>query len=263
MYRATTDKRIDGVFTTLNIIDPNTSVISLGYIIGKGDAVIEGDLTVNGTLTAGMTIGTIPSSSVTHIPSAPITGTNVQLALDEVAGLIHIQNTDTILAEGTPLEVGVDVIHPHIYQYVELLDTAGGVVIPFTDIDVPFDTQVFVTSDYSHTPGSSSITFNQAGTYRVQYQGSSIITSGTHRVSVQFQLELDNGGGFAPIPGSLSYTSNRTVGSGASSTNHTSFVTVGASDIVRLVCRKIPVHTSTSVVELVPSASSIRITRLN
>lgn len=263
MYRATTDKRIDGVFTTLNIIDPNTSVISSGDIIGKGDAVIEGDLTVNGILTAGMTIGTIPSSSVIHIPTAPLTGTNVQVALDEVAGLIHTQNTDTILAEGTPIEVGADVLHPHVNQYLELLDTVGGTIVPFTDIDVSFNTQVFVTSDYSHTSGDSSITINQSGTYKIQYQGASIITNGTHRVSVQFQLELNNGGGFASIPGSLSYTNNRTTGSGPMSTNNTSFVTISVGDVVRLVCRKLPVHTSTSVVELTPSATSLRITRLN
>jgi hypothetical protein len=263
MHRATNEKRIDGVFTTLNVIDTSTSIISAGDIVGKGDAIIEGDLTVNGTLTAGMTIGTISSSSVTHIPTLPLTGTTVQVAIDQLGGLSHTQNTDTILAEGTSFEIGADLIHPHINQYVELINGTGGIVLPFTNVDIPFDTQSFLSSDYSHVLGTASITFNQGGVYQVNYQASTIITSGTYRVNVQFQLEVDVGGGFTAVPRSSSYTNNRTTGSGSSSTTNTSFLTVSAGDTLKLVGRKVPVHATTSITELEPNTSSIRVTRMN
>lgn len=263
MYRATTTKRIDGVFTTLNVINPNTSIISAGTIIGRGDAIIDGDLTVNGTLTTGMTIGAIPATSVTFVPTTPLTGVNVQLAIDELGGLVHTQNTDTILAEGTPLETGVDIIHSHINQYTELINTIGGISIPFTGVDVPFDTQSFITPGYTHMVGSPSITINQDGVYKIDYKVSTVIISGTHRVNTQIQLELDSGSGFVCVPGSISYTNNRTTGSGSSSATNTSFVTVTTGNSVKLVCNKTPVHMTTSIVEIPSNTSSIHITRMN
>jgi hypothetical protein len=263
MYRATNEKYIDAVITTLNVIGEGTSIISTGDIKGCSDMLIVGDLTVNGVFTAGTTVTTIPSFNVTHTPLLPLTGVNVQSALDQVSGLIHDQNTDTVLAEGTALEVGVESIHAHINQYTELINIAGGIIIPFTNADITFDTQTFISPDYSHGIGTAPITFNQSGVYQVHYRTSTIITSGTNRVNTEFSLELNSGGGFNLIPGSTTYTDNRTTGSGSSSTQTSILVTIIAGQTLKLVCRKIPVHTTTSTVQLTPSSTSIMITRMN
>jgi hypothetical protein len=266
MLRADKDHIIDIVSSTINVVGPGISFIAGGGALFKQDLTIDGDLIVNGLInggTGGGTTGTVIASGVISTPFAPVTATDVQTAIDQLAGLTHTQNTDIKLDNGGANEVSASELAQHIQQYIELVDTTGGMVLAYTDSDIPFTTQTHINSNYSHTGGSAIITFNIGGMYQVLYKATTEITNGSHRTNSEFELELDTGGGFLPITGTSSNTTNRTSGSGPSSTSSMNIITVSAGDDLKLVVRKIVVHSLTSTVEMVSGKTSVVITKMD
>ena len=262
MLRADKDHIIDAVITTLNIVGSGVSLISSGNSLFHQNVNIEGDLSVTGNI-----YGSLPAltaSDITSTPIAPLTALDVQFAIDQLAGFAHTQNTDTKLDIGGTYEISASEVAQHIKQYIELYDSVGGLVLAFTDSDILFDTQVHMNTNYFHTGGTSVITFNVGGTYQIIYKATTEIISGSHRINAEFHLETDSGGGFLPIPGTTSNTTNRTTGSGPSSTSSVNIITVGAGDDIKLVGRKIVTHiTNTSTVKMVGKKTNILITKMD
>ena len=113
----------------------------------------------------------------------------------------------------------------HEYAYIYNL-TAQTVLL---EADVPFDSNGSLTPAVSHTAGTSSVTFNQAGNYEVQYSVSANEPN-------QFALFLNS----VAVPGSI-------YGSGAGTQQNTgqAVVTAAAGDVLTL--RN---HTSAAAVTL-------------
>ena len=269
MLRTDTEHIIDLEITTLNILGDGNALGVVGDSHFYNNVDVDGDLNVGGNI-YGMIVSTTSSmlaSNVIYTPTAPLTSTNVQGALDQLPGLIggggHTQNTDTSLDVGGPNEISALTIKQHIEQYLELVDTAGGLVIPFTPTDIPFNMQVHINSNYSHTISSAVIAFNVSGTYEVSYKASTQITSGSQRTNTQFKLQLDTGGGFVDIPRTFSNVDNRASGTGPSSTFSTNIITVSALDEIKLVANKIVVSPSTSTVATVSGHTNIIITKMD
>lgn len=238
MLRADKDHIIDLVVTTINVIGENTPFIVAGDSIFKNDVTIEGDLTVTGNIN-----GTAPTiaSNVQSDPFAPVTATNVQDAIDQLAALVSTPSFND--------------------QYLEIYDSVGGLTIPSgISVDIPFDTQEHTNTNYSHTTPSAVVTFNVAGTYKVEYKATTQITSGFLRTNTEFKLQIDTGGGFVDVPQSKSNITNRTTGAGPSTVQSTNFITVSVGDDLKLVAEKI---VGPSTVETVAEQTNLVINRMD
>jgi hypothetical protein len=231
MLRADKDHLIDAVVTTINVCGPGDSFIAAGDGLFKQDVLINGNLVVDGTIDR--------ASHVISSPAPPIvTATNVQGAIDQLA----------------------EEIAQNHKQYLEVSDTTGGITIPMVVIDIPFDSQPYNNTNYTHIPGTPGIVFNVAGTYKVCYKATTEITSGFLRTNAEFELQLDAGGGFAPVPNSGSNVTNRTTGSGPATITSTNYVTVGVGDELKLVAEK---TVGTSTVRMVAGKTNIVINKMD
>lgn len=298
--KADNENIIDLVVSTINIIQPGDSLVVAGNSFFQGDVTIDGTLTTSGggggttPINIGVGDGVFKqvsgsnsefksllegtgisitnlanelrfdidatASEITNVPSGTIISTNVQGAINELESDAHTQNTDTSLDTGGSNPTTALELRQHLDQYLELLDGSGGLTIPLTDVDIPFDTQIHINSNYSHTGGSAEITFNVAGTYNIIYKATTEITSGVFRTNVEFRLQLDTGGGYIDVDRSKSNTQNRTTGSGPSTTFSTNIITVSATDKIKLTAIKL---LGTSTVETVLDETNIIIFKLN
>lgn len=290
---------IDLVVTTINIIQPGDSLVVAGNSIFQGDVTIEGTLTGGGaTGYTPINIGTgegifkqtsgsnaefksllggtgisitslsnelqldvdATASEITSTPSGSITATDVQTAINQLATNTHSQNTDTILDDGGTNEVSALDIRQHLDQYLELVDVSGGLTIPTSDVDIPFDSQVHINTNYTHTSGTAEITINVTGTYNIVYKATTEITSGSLRTNVEFRLQVDTGGGYVDVDRSKSNSTNRTTGAGPNTTYSSNIIDMTAGDKIKLTAIKL---VGPSTVETVINQTNIKITRLN
>jgi len=272
---------IDLVVSTVNIIQPGNSLIVAGNSIFQGNVTISGTLSGGGitpinigtgvgifkqisggnsefkSILAGTGIGitnltnemqinvTATASQISSTASAPVTATNVQTAINQLATNSHEKNKDTILDDNGTNEISALELRQHLDLYLELLDTTGGLTIPTSNIDIPFNSQVYINSNYSHTPGTAVITFNSAGIYNITYKATTEITTGIKRTNVEFKLQIDTGGGYTDIDRSKSNVTNRTTGSGPETTYSTNILTIASGDKIKLTAIKVVSGVST------------------
>lgn len=138
-------------------------------------------------------------------------------------------------------------------------DAVGDIILAVTDTVMTLDTEVKKTSAFTHAADSSEITINTTGTYLITYYISTYITLGAARSTSDAHLELNSlgGGSWTDIAGTYGGMYNRTVGFGKSNATVTRIIDLVATDVIRLVAKKV----GTDTVKTFPNSVGITITQ--
>jgi len=126
-----------------------------------------------------------------------------------------------------PLEAGT-AADDIFYAY----DAAGGTAIGISAVDITFDTEVREDTQYTHATDGAEITINTTGSYSIDYNCTSDVTT-DDRSLITHYLMSDTGGGFTEIPGTRTVSYHRTVGDGRDNANISHFGNFTAGDILK------------------------------
>jgi len=109
-------------------------------------------------------------------------------------------------------------------------DATGGTstTSSVTWTDIPFDTEVFETSDFTHAANSAEVTINTAGIYLVSYYVDCKATTTVKDTAFDAHITIDTGGGYGSL--SASHSTGSTRGDGDMTTKP-----IGTASLVMLV----------------------------
>lgn len=116
-----------------------------------------------------------------------------------------------------------------------LYDAAGGTTVSSITSDITFDNEGRKDSDYyTHGADSAEVTIVQAGDYLISYDMSAKVSDGT-RSNVDWEMQVNTGGGFADIPGTWAGTYHRTSADDENTGGCTCVYSASAGDIVKVI----------------------------
>lgn len=118
---------------------------------------------------------------------------------------------------------------------LDVYDTVGGQVLNASYQTVVFDqTRTITNTVFGYAPLSGEVTFLSDGEFLVVTRVSTETTTGTTRSQTAMKVQVNTGGGYADVPGTMGYMYNREVTEGKA-TGVASFVyTATAGDTLRV-----------------------------
>lgn len=172
--------------------------------------------------------------------------------------LWYREDTDVLhlRANGATETILTDVNFPD--REFDAYDAAGGTDISGGFTDVPLDTEREETADFSHTGSSASVTINTAGKYLVTYAVTAEITFAGTETRAESKLQVDTGGGFADLAGTLSACELGLSAAPGGTMTRTLIYDAAAGDVLKIQAQR---SSGTATVELVASGSSLTIRR--
>lgn len=213
-----------------NVVSTGTNTIQIAsfyneFVASSGS--LQSD--IDGLGGGGNIVTSITASGVT------ITGA-VTLASIEGIDLIPDIGTSTITISGTFAEGGGSVDPPVTFGrgfFHGYTTSTTSLAATFTPI--PLDVQV-VASGFSHTPGDSEVIADSDGVYDITYYVTTDMTVNT-RSDAENALQVDTGGGFITVPGSLSINYGRQASQGGGNSAVRVAVVATSGDKFRVVSR--------------------------
>ena len=118
-------------------------------------------------------------------------------------------------------------------------DIVGNINLNAGWTNITLDTEVVKDDAYTHAPDGSQITITEAGLYEVTYNISTFVSAGNNRSSSQAKIQVNGGGGFIDVPGSIGNMYNRQTGEGSTNASVTILRNFNAGDIVKLQARRV------------------------
>lgn len=210
-----------------NVVSTGTSTINIsGFyteFVASSGSLQSG---IDGLGGGGNVVNSITASGVTVTGSVTMEG----------AGAVYlaVQGQTITISGAAPGSEGVDppvtfgrgFFHGYTTSTTSLAAT-------FTPI--PLDVQV-VASGFSHTPGDSEVTADSDGVYDITYYVTTTMTVNT-RSDAENALQVDTGGGFVTVPGSLSLNYGRQASQGSGNSAVRVAVSASAGDKFRVASR--------------------------
>jgi len=153
-------------------------------------------------------------------------GTNAALTID-TSGNVGIGNS----APGVALDVTgtIQQSNAYLYMYKSAIQDLGTV---WTDIT--WDNEVRKDSLYTHAASSAVVSVGSDGWYLVTAECSADLGSGTSRSHATWRLVLDQGGGYAEVPGTIGGTYHRTVNDDEATMSITRMLDLDSGDLIKL-----------------------------
>ncbi len=98
------------------------------------------------------------------------------------------------------------------------LHNSSALTIQGTLVDIPWNSERIKTTGFTHstTVDNEEITITDAGIYRIDFNVTTFVTSGTSRADTVASLRIANGGGYSFVGGTYCTMYNRTVITGTS-----------------------------------------------
>jgi len=127
-----------------------------------------------------------------------------------------------------------------------------------TYTSIPWDAQVIVGSNYTHTIGNTNIRIESTGTYQITYSISIDISSNNRTIS---RARLSLNGGEIPRSGGFGY--HRTSTHGQNTISKTIIVPMVITDVITLDAIKYTTPGGSNILSTISNDSNITITKLN
>jgi len=179
---------------------------------------------------------------------------NVGLTGPEIVTQTNITNNHTAVI---PYQVGLLTDVNFVKDsYFCGYNSAGGQIIAGTWVDIIWDNQERVDSDYSNTLSSADITINTTGYYDIRVNVTTYITSGNNRSQSEARLVLN--GSF--ISGTKAYMYNREVSEGGSTGTIDIVKSLTAGDVLKVQCIR---QAGGSTINTYPDGCRIVIKKIN
>lgn len=122
---------------------------------------------------------------------------------------------------------------------ISVYDTTGGQTFTGTLAPVNLDTTAKNMSTTLYSLAADVITVAVAGTYKIEYQVSLDISASNSRSACETALQIDTGGGFGDVAGTLAYTYNRLLAVAENTAAASIVIDVGAGDQFQLRATRI------------------------
>jgi hypothetical protein len=127
-----------------------------------------------------------------------------------------------------------------------------------TYTSIPWDAQIIVGSNYTHTIGNSNIRIESTGTYQITYSISIDISSNNRTIS-RARLSLNG----IEIPRSGGFGYHRTSAHGENTISKTIIVPMVITDVITLDAIKYTTPGGSNILSTISNDSNITITKLN
>ena len=208
-------------------------------------------------------------------PSSPIISTvdspsfnNIEFSGTATGGDVYAANVsgDTFYSGSTELSEIIDnqidtALSAFTSSYFDGYDNVGGTVsntTAWTSV-VPLNVQREIANDFTHSTvtNNSEVTIDTDNKYVVIGRVSGEGLGSTSRTQGECRLEIDTGGGFAEVPGTVGQMYIRQTSYGATA-SFQAVLDLNAGDKLRITFRR---QTGTAPIELQPGGSSLTIAR--
>lgn len=125
-------------------------------------------------------------------------------------------------------------------SYFHAYQASGGQSYNGSWTEINLDTSSKNTGEYTYSTGSSQVTFDESGTYKIHYYLNINGSSSGNRSDGRAKLQKDTGSGFTDIPGSFGSYYNRASSTGQrDGTSMTIIRDFSAGDIIRMQARRV------------------------
>jgi len=125
-------------------------------------------------------------------------------------------------------------------SYFHAYQASGGQSFDASWVEINFDTASKNTGEYTYSTGSSQVTFDTAGTYKIHYYLNAKGSGSGNRSDGRAKLQKDTGSGFTDVPGSFGSYYNRASNTGQrDGTSITIIRDFSAGDIIRMQAKRV------------------------
>jgi hypothetical protein len=132
-----------------------------------------------------------------------VAGEVAALSLVTVDGADHILIEDDSDSDNKKRVLASDLLAAGAAEAFSGYDQTGGTSLDAGWADIPILTERVKTSNIVHSASSAEVTINATGRYIIIGEATSNITAGTSRSQCQLKLQIDTGGGYGDVGGTL------------------------------------------------------------
>jgi|GEM_PF-6974980 len=111
-------------------------------------------------------------------------------------------------------------------------DAAGATALGTAAVDITFDTEVREDSEYTHAADSAEVTINTSGSYNIDYDCTSDVTTDDRSLVTHYMMR-NTGVGFVEVDGTRATTYHRTNGDGRNTASINHYQNLDLGDVIK------------------------------